>query len=293
MSNNKNLYVLGIEKSYIITSLFENFDDKKNSANELFNNIIKNLDELDSFEDIPEWLVLSSLKKKDLRLVHLHKPLSLYWISNSDIVRTYYEHGGFYDSYYYNEAKEILEQLGYRFKISSYIKSLQKKPPKHIKPYTTTSKRKLSEWIRKQLSESCIFGIKCSCGNQKFSIRGLKESGYKGLIDPIIIECIDCSKQIIAFDSKIHGYDAKTCNETVENDVLDVLIEEYVCPNCSNSTLEISCGFEYSIDREEAKEIMRELNIELGIEELFTWYTVAARCINCGAISEVTSIECS
>jgi Zn finger protein HypA/HybF involved in hydrogenase expression len=275
-----------------IQDLVLNFDIKKGNRLVLQNHIKMYLNEQPTETNSREWLVLDTGEDEKKRLLHLSMPLFMSWVFDSnDLTMVCID--SYTDSVkYYEKAKDIFRQLGYKIGANNFIRSLKKKPPLCIKSCSTTSPIELTKYIKNQISQSSIFGIRCNCGNTNFRIKGLINKESNIVVDQISVICTKCSTEIYIFDSTRNGYDGVLLHNQ-SNEVEEVEKKQFSCPYCFKEEFDVAFGFEHSIDKDEANELIQENCLDVGAEDLFTWLIGVSKCISCKEVIEFSSIECS
>lgn len=138
-----------------------------------------------------------------------------------------------------------------------------------------------------------IFALSCGCGAETFRIHGYLGAnpdlgGDVMLLGPLVLGCTSCRTMTDLMDTAAYGFDARMghgspypCSEG------DRAV--YACPDCGEEALEVFARFEfpdYLFDGSLPKFIGRE-------EELFSWFTVVARCQRCSQLLNVADFECA
>ncbi len=136
--------------------------------------------------------------------------------------------------------------------------------------------------------QSC-FRLACHCGGTSHLVHGFhyREPGRHPLIlSPLILECTNCGKCALAFDSEFHGYDAEQGTRTNRRGEGKLGVIE--CPHCGPNPLEVHVAFEYADDRFDGSQPQfagRE-------QDLFNSFTMYGTCVRCLRQLEVANFEC-
>ena len=138
----------------------------------------------------------------------------------------------------------------------------------------------LSVGTNKKLSNITSGTLTC-CNTNKFKvlISGLIKSGIWGKPHfqqdenglAVLCKCAICGREILAFDNKIHGYDACTETEDVKSAVHNY--HAFSCTKCHHDTFCIKIAFEYSPEEDTN-------DVELSNE--FSWIWCSMTCSSCG-----------
>jgi hypothetical protein len=135
------------------------------------------------------------------------------------------------------------------------------------------------------------FALRCSCGQADLVILGhpWREPGRHGglvILSPLQLSCPACSRTSPLFDTDLHGYDAEL---GMGGGMLrgEGQPSPYVCPACEGRSFQAVARFEYPDDLFD-----EEFEDYRGREQdLFTWFSLHARCTSCGEWSTVAEFE--
>ena len=138
-----------------------------------------------------------------------------------------------------------------------------------------------------------IFLLYCTCGSDRHYILGhyWRNPDYNNVLvflSPLALRCAACGKVTELIDTDIHGYDGE-CGHGVATKRGEGRREEYLCDECGPQPLEGFVRFEYPDDlfTEDFAEFRgRE-------QDLFTWFSVAGKCVGCSRLLHVTEFECA
>lgn len=146
--------------------------------------------------------------------------------------------------------------------------------PKHLQKFLSVNTNKKRSNITS--------GTLTCCNTNKFKvyISGLLKSGRwgkpyfqqdeNGLV--MLCKCAICGREVLAFDSKIHGYDACIETENVESAVHNY--HAFSCSKCHHDTFYIEMAFEYSPEEDE--------NSDVELSNAFSWVWGSMTCVSCG-----------
>jgi hypothetical protein len=134
------------------------------------------------------------------------------------------------------------------------------------------------------------FAIGCQCGHRRFIVLGHYTTNRDILIyvSPLALRCESCHAITELLDTDVHGYDAELGHGATTIRV-EGEFEEFKCDQCGPIPMEIYTRFEYPDDLFD--DDMPECR---GREqELFTWFSLHARCSGCSRMLDVTDFECA
>lgn len=138
------------------------------------------------------------------------------------------------------------------------------------------------------------FRLSCSCGCDRHTIfvypwTNPDDPNQMVLLSPISLQCISCNKKTLLIDTAVHGYDSELGHgsATMRGEGTPEALE---CPDCNlNKAYQVIVRFEYPDDL--FSEDFREHQGRQ--QDLFTWFSLVARCAKCGGMSPVADFECA
>jgi hypothetical protein len=139
-----------------------------------------------------------------------------------------------------------------------------------------------------------VFVLACSCGSRQHFVRGFRWinpdnlDGAPVFLSPLSLECTACGKQTDLIDTDAHGYDAELGHilATARGRGNPTVHE---CPECGRQPSEVFARFEYPddlFDGDFPEFTGRE-------QDLFTWFSLLAKCCRCSQLLAVTDFECA
>lgn len=90
----------------------------------------------------------------------------------------------------------------------------------------------------------------------------------------VLCRCSTCKRDIVAFDSRKHGYDA--CIGALNSEAHEHEFQPFLCSKCQGDTFRVELSFEYLPESELEIEEFDELS------EAFTWVWASVTCTSCG-----------
>ncbi len=138
------------------------------------------------------------------------------------------------------------------------------------------------------------FRLSCSCGSDRHVIHlyawnNPDEPDQTIILSPLTAECVACRKKSLVFDSDIHGYNPEVGIGSV-NRRAEGTTDRLECSQCDMSTeYQVFVRFEYPDDL--FSEDFAEF--EGRQQDLFTWFSMVAKCSKCNGAYDVASIECA
>lgn len=96
--------------------------------------------------------------------------------------------------------------------------------------------------------------------------------------------CSICGKQIMVFDSNLHGYDAlfeRKENQGIVLAASTASFKQYTCPKCSRDAFLLRLKISY-LERSEYEELSHNGTLEYNEwADAFDWITISTTCANC------------
>lgn len=137
-----------------------------------------------------------------------------------------------------------------------------------------------------------IFELGCRCGEKLFFVHGYRWSEQADgqpivFMSPLTLECISCGTSNVVFDSNQHGYDAEFGyrSNVVPSDDQRIVFE---CERCGRQPLHCYARFELR------NNMIGEIPEFAGREQdLFSWFTLAGRCLRCSELLTIGEFECA
>ncbi len=279
-----DVFFVNEQQLKLILSVDINLETKACDLRELIKKALK----MDDASQIAEWLYYDAKDLKEKALLHTIDPVFMSKIYDSSTLLT----KGLYVSEYYTKAMNIFIKLGAK---KNENKRLRKRPPTCIKGYSSSASNELSSYIRMHNSGLCDFGIVCACGCSDFTVAGVQIVDTPVIFDQITIRCTACDSRINIFNSRYNGYDGVLghCYQTEQLKADKDNLVDLSCPKCKGSTFQVAVGFEQTVDKDEARDMIREENLKVKPEDLFTWFIGAAQCAECHHIFSFSDIECA
>jgi hypothetical protein len=138
-----------------------------------------------------------------------------------------------------------------------------------------------------------VFALSCSCGGRRHYVHGYQWTNpdfnnASVFLSPLILECAACGKRTDLLDTDIHGYDAELGHGTATARAQGDRVV-YECPECGRQPLESFVRFEYPDDLFEGD----FADVAGREQDLFTWFTLVARCPQCSRLLAVADFECA
>lgn len=139
-----------------------------------------------------------------------------------------------------------------------------------------------------------VFQLSCTCGSDKHMVfvhpwKDPDDAGEVLVLSPISLVCVACQKKTVLIDTDVHGHDSELGigSTTMRGEDLEESIE---CGECDlNKEYQVFVRFEYPDDL--FSEDFREY--EGRQQDLFTWFSLIAKCSKCSAMLPVADFECA
>ena len=136
-----------------------------------------------------------------------------------------------------------------------------------------------------------IFEISCPCRKKNFYVHCYlwENPSFPGLVtlSPLVLECATCGTKSDLFDSDSHGYDAEL-NQMPASARAKGNRAVFECESCGRQPLTIFARFELP------DSVFEECPEFKGREQdLFTWFSLVGRCIECNQYIHVADFECA
>lgn len=139
-----------------------------------------------------------------------------------------------------------------------------------------------------------VFRLSCKCGSEKHYVFAHPWTNPERpeeflFLSPIALQCVACNRLTELMDTDVHGHDAELGNgsATIRGQGKR---EEVECGGCDlHKVLQVFVRFEYP-DGLFADEIK---DVEVRQEDLFTWFSLVAKCAKCESLLPVASYECA
>ena len=200
----------------------------------------------------------------------------------------------------------------------NHARSLRSHPPRCIAGFNATAVELRGAKFdghppRPQLN--VIFALACSCGAVRHFVHGFRWAnsdvdnaagflsplsllryfvhGFRRgkavvFLSPLSLECVSCGKRTDLLDTDAHGYDAELGHGTATvRRQRDPVV--YECPRCGRQPLEVFTRFEYPdhvFNRDFKESGGRE-------QDLFTWFSLVAKCPRCSGLLAVADFKCA
>jgi len=149
------------------------------------------------------------------------------------------------------------------------------------------------QWDGHGEETNAVFSLKCRCGGDSFELGGYKwrNPDYNDMevfLSPFELKCLGCAASGVVFDSDEHGYDA-----ALGHGSSSVRAEgtpgTYTCEGCGGSGFNPLARFEYPPDLFDGDFD----DFPGGKEELFTWASIAVKCVHCRQLAIAGDFECA
>jgi hypothetical protein len=138
-----------------------------------------------------------------------------------------------------------------------------------------------------------VFALFCRCGGDRHFVHCHRwanpDFGNQVVtLSPLVLECAACRAITALLDTDTHGYDAELGHgtATVRGQGERVVFE---CPTCGRQPVQAFVRFEYPddlFDGDFPEFAGRE-------QELFTWFNLVGRCLQCSQVLPVADFECA
>jgi len=138
-----------------------------------------------------------------------------------------------------------------------------------------------------------IFALACKCGSNLHRVHGHEwtnphRNNEVWFISPLALECAACGRMTDLFDSDAHGYDAEL-GSGVSAPRAEGRRVMLGCEDCEPTSFEAFARFEYPddiFDGQTPEYAGRE-------QDLFSWFTLVAKCSHCARMTFVADFECA
>jgi hypothetical protein len=138
-----------------------------------------------------------------------------------------------------------------------------------------------------------VFLLTCSCGSDGHFVfvhpwTNPDDPSQMVLLSPIALQCAACKKLTELIDTAVHGYDAELGlgSTTMRGEGVR---EQLECGGCDlKKVFQVFVRFEYPDD------LFDDFKDRQGRQQdLFTWFSLVAKCVECSAMSPVADFECA
>ncbi len=138
-----------------------------------------------------------------------------------------------------------------------------------------------------------MFALSCRCGSDRHYVHCYRWANpdfhnQVVILSPLDLECAACRAIAPLLDTDAHGYDAELGHgtATARGQGERVVFE---CPTCGRQPLQAFVRFEYPDDLFDG-----DYPEFAGREpELFTWFNLIGRCLQCLQVRPVADFECA
>ncbi|HET6881455.1 MAG TPA: hypothetical protein VFI31_14935 [Pirellulales bacterium] len=139
-----------------------------------------------------------------------------------------------------------------------------------------------------------IFLLSCRCGSDKHHViahawANPEQPDQFVFLSPIALRCVACRTVTELLDTAVHGHDAELGNGSATMRAQGKR-EEVECAGCDlHKILQVFVRFEYPDDL-----LAEQVTEHKGRQQdLFTWFSLVARCAKCGSLLPVADYECA
>ena len=147
--------------------------------------------------------------------------------------------------------------------------------------------------IEAQEQVNPVFSLSCRCGSIWHYVHCYRwvNPDYMNEIvtlSPLVLECAACRMKTDLLDTDIHGYDSELGHGSATARAQGDRVA-FECPSCGPQPLETFVRFEYLddlFDGDFPEFVGRE-------QELFTWFSLVGRCLQCSQVLAVADFECA
>lgn len=148
------------------------------------------------------------------------------------------------------------------------------------------------QWDGHGEETNAVFSLGCRCGGESFEVLGYKwrnpdYDNMEVLLSPIELKCRGCATSQVVFDSAEHGYDAALGHGSSTMRA-EGTPGSYGC-SCGSSAFNPLARFEYPADLFDGDFD----DFPGGKEELFTWASIAVKCVKCSHLAIPCDFECA
>ena len=105
---------------------------------------------------------------------------------------------------------------------------------------------------------------------------------------PIILKCQMCKTNDQLFNPRKDGYDGEI--DSSAGVIGNGTPSHFTCSECGNSVFMPAVSLEYSVEDEEMDEWDE---LAQRPQDFFTWFSLMAKCTQCGILNDITDYECA
>jgi len=138
-----------------------------------------------------------------------------------------------------------------------------------------------------------VFALSCYCGVNKHFVHCHRWTNVDFrnqivILSPLDLECATCARTTPLLDTDLHGYDAELGHGSASARALGERVV-FECPTCGRQPFQAFARFEYPDDLFED-----DFPDFAGRQhDLFTWFSLVGRCLQCSQVLRVADFECA